>query len=272
MPNRWYTTPDAIKAAIALTGNLKDSLLGTYIDAASQSIEQTLRRRFIPQTQTRYYRWPQPFGSSLTLFLDQDLLAVTLLQVKAQDASPVTIASTDYFLEPVNDPPYRRIEIDLSSSAAFESGNTTQRSIAVTGRWGYQEATVAAGTLAEDLDASETQIDATAGILASVGNTLLIDNEQMFISGAIGPANFTVVRAVNGTTAATHTNGAAISKYVVPATVENYCRAEAIANFKQGESGWTGQIGGGAGGIPTQMFDVVKLRERMIEEFGLVSL
>lgn len=343
---RWYTTREQVKRAVGVTGSRADSLIDSYIEAASESVEQLLKpRRFIPQTETRYYPWPQAAGRSTVLYLDQDLLVVTLLQAAAQDAAPVTIAAADYFLEPVNTLPYRRIEIDLSSSSAFEGGDTSQRSIAVTGRWGYQEATKAAGLLAEADDGAETELNVTDASLIDVGDTILIGTEAMFVSGraalttgttlndtlaldkadvtvtlASGAAvkqgevilidsermlvesitgndttvqraydgsvlaahstgvtvyafrTLTVVRAVNGSTAATHADAAAVVKYAPPASVANYCRAEAIHNLKQGESGWTGQISGGEGSINVQPQGVEALRRRMIEEFGLVTV
>lgn len=181
--NRWYCTRESVKAALGVSGAGVDGRIDRNIESASESIEKLTGRVFIPVTAIRYYPWPQIAGNSLKLFLDEDLLAVTLLRSEAQDASPTTIASTDYFLEPVNDPPYQRIEIDLSSSSSFNAGDTSQRSIAVTGRWGYSEATKAAGALAEALDASETGVDVTDASLIGVGDTILCESEAMFVSG-----------------------------------------------------------------------------------------
>lgn len=341
---RWYCTREAAKSAAGIVGSRYDSLIGSYIEAASESIEAATRV-FIPVTATRYYPWPQQAGRGTVLELDDDLLAVTLLQAKAQDLAPTTIAAADYFLEPVNDPPYRRIEIDLSSTAAFESGDTTQRSIAVTGRWGYSEATKAAGALAEADDGTETELDVTDASLIDVGDTILIGTEAMFVSnrapldttanlngdltantnnvtvtvtdgtkvkqgetiildsermlvesitgnnltvqrqydgtvlaahtGAVDVYAFrrlTVVRAVNGTTAASHLDAAVIVKYAPPADIVDLCRAEAIARLKQGESGWTGQIGGGEAAVTLRMLNVQELRQRVLENYGLVYL
>ena len=156
---RWYTTRSAVKAAVGIAGADLDSLIDSYIEGASQHIENILGRRFIPETAIKYFRWPTRASSGgYILYLeDLDLIAVTLLQAKAQDTTPTTIVAADFFTEPVNSgPPYNRIEIDLSSSAAFDSGDTPQRSIAVTGRWGYGEDTKAAGALAESAFAAST--------------------------------------------------------------------------------------------------------------------
>jgi len=148
---RWYTARGAVKRAVGLAGADLDSLIDAYIKGASQHIENILGRRFIPETGINYFPWPTKAsaGGYILYLEDLDLIAVTLLQAKAQDTTPTEIVPADYFLEPVNEgPPYNRIEIDLSSSAVFESGDTPQRSIAATGRWGYCEDTEVAGALA----------------------------------------------------------------------------------------------------------------------------
>jgi len=182
---RWYSTREGVKAAVGIAGADLDSLIDSYIEAASEDIESFLGRRFIPETAIKYLRWPPRIGGGYVLELtDLDLIAVTLLQAAALDSSPTTIAAADYFLEPVNSgPPYTRIEIDQSSSAAFLSGETAQRSIAITGRWGYCEDTKAAGALAEADDGSETALDVSDSSLIGVGDTILVGTEAMFVSG-----------------------------------------------------------------------------------------
>jgi len=188
---RWYTTRESVKSAVGLVGAEYDALIDSYIEAASEDIEVMLNRRFIPETATKLYRWPQRKGfrssqyytGQVLLLEDEDLLAVTTLLAQAQDTTPVTIAAADYFLEPNNlGPPYTRIEIDLSSSAAFSGGDTPQRSISVAGRWGYSETTKAAGALAEADDGAETALDVTDSSLIGIGDTILVGSEAMFVS------------------------------------------------------------------------------------------
>ena len=117
----FYCTRDAVKLAGSLNGASFDARIDRIIEGVSRRTERTTRRFYIPQTLTRLYRWPPPdFFSPSILYLDADLLSVTTLQAKAQDSSPMTISSSDYFLEPNNlGPPYSSIEIDLSSTSAF---------------------------------------------------------------------------------------------------------------------------------------------------------
>ncbi len=195
---RWYTTVEAVKAAIGIAGPSLDTLIGGYIEDGSEDVERFLGRRFIPQTAVKYFRWPQPVGGALSLrFPDEDLIAVTQLQAAAQDSSPTTIDSDDYFVEPVNSgPPYNRIEIDLSSSAAFASGDTPQRSIAVTGRWGYGEDTKAAGAVVGAVDASQLTLVITDSSLIAVGDTIKIAPGAAAPSGSLAEALFVSAKAL----------------------------------------------------------------------------
>ena len=183
---RWYASRESVKRAVGIVGSTMDTLVDSYIESASSDIELMLKgRRFIPVTATKLFRWPRAAraGSTILYLDDLDLLAVTTLQAKAQDTTPTTIASADYFLEPQHlGPPYTRIEIDLSSTSAFEAGDTPQRSISVAGRWAYGEDTKAAGALAEADDGSETALDVTDASLIDVGDTILIGTEAMFVS------------------------------------------------------------------------------------------
>ena len=65
-------------------------------------------------------------------------------------------------------------------------------------------------TLAEDLDNSEEDIDVSNGALFGLGNVIVIDSEHMRVI-AINSNTLTVSRGVQGTTPATHSNGATIT-------------------------------------------------------------
>ena len=193
MPNL-YVGLETLKRAADIAGSDTDALLLAHIESASREADNLTNRCFIPITATRRFSWPQPDArNSYILYLDEDLLdAAPTLTKDGDDAT--AIASTDFFTEPANfGPPYSWIEIDLASSAFFSAKDTHQRAIRVTGSWGYSNATVAAGALAEALDASETAIDVTDSGLIDIGHTILIESEQMYVS----------VKALKDTTANT---------------------------------------------------------------------
>jgi len=67
-------------------------------------------------------------------------------------------------------------------------------------------------TLGEDLDTSETQIDVSNSREFFVGQRIKIDNEEMYVTAIDSATSIDVFRAANATTAATHSDGAAISE------------------------------------------------------------
>ena len=183
----WYTSRESVKRALGISGIARDRFIDESIEAMSREIERWCHDRiFIPKTQTRLFEWPARQSTrGHILWLDFDLISITTLQTKAQDSSPTTIASTDYFLEPNNDgPPYDRIEIDLSSSAAWEAGATPQRSISVLGLWGYSNNTRGRGIIDDSggISASDTALIVSDSGLIEVGDTLLIESEQIFVN------------------------------------------------------------------------------------------
>lgn len=181
----WLIGRRAVKRAANINGEVQNARVDRIIEAVSRDIERQTRRLFIPRTETLTYRWPTyATGPSDILYLDQDLISVTTLKTRAQNTTPTTIAATDYFLEPNNTgPPFDRIEIDSSSTAAFESGDTSQRSIEVIGSWGYSADTRSAGTVSSGLasDATVTEMVCSDSSLIDVGDTLLIESEQIFV-------------------------------------------------------------------------------------------
>ena len=198
----WYCSREAVKRAVGINGTSRNPMVDRIIEARSRYIDRETRRIFIPKTQTRLYRWPprQP-SSAYVLWLDFDLISVTTLRAKAQDSSPTTIVAADYFLEPANyGPPYDRIEIDESSTAAFEAGDTTQRSISVLGSWGYGNDTRSVGTIddAGGITATETTLIISDASLIDVGDTLLVESEQIFVSDRIFAARGTILLNMAG--------------------------------------------------------------------------
>jgi len=182
----WYCSREDIKRAGQIFGNSRHSIIDRTIESVSREIDTLTRRRFIPETATKLFQWPQTWSNIGTrLWLRQDLLSITTLQTKAQDSGPTTISSSDYFLEPQDLPgPYDRIEIDRSSTASFESGDTPQRSISVLGSWGYSANTKGVGTVVSGLasDATATSVVISDGSTIDVGDTLLIGSEQLFVT------------------------------------------------------------------------------------------
>ena len=99
--------------------------------------------------------------------------------------------------------------VGITTSSVFQSDGTT------------------ANLLAEALDSSETGVDVDDGSVFAVNDAIRIDNEEMLIT-SISSNTLTVTRGQNGTSAATHSNNASITR--VP---ENF------TTLNTARSGWT---------------------------------
>jgi hypothetical protein len=180
----WYATREDVMRALDIKPTARNTRqIDRALESASRSVEGLCHRRFYPVQATRYFDWPsRPGGTPWVLRLDdKELISVTTLTSGGE-----TIAASDYFLEPVNSgPPFNRVEIDLDSSAAFSSGDTSQRAISISGLWGYRNTETTVGALVEALDASETAVDVNgaASALLGVGSILRVDSERMIVTG-----------------------------------------------------------------------------------------
>jgi hypothetical protein len=179
----WYATREDIKSALDVLETARnDGQVDRAIEAASRAVEGLTHRRFYPEIVTRYFDWPQ-FAPSRPwrLWLENN----EVISLSAVTSGGTTISASDYFLrraDGVDESPYTMLEIDLSSSAAFESGSTNQRTIALTGLFGFSDVNVPAGVVNEALDASETAVEVSDSATIGVGSVLKVDSEYMIVT------------------------------------------------------------------------------------------
>ncbi len=333
-----YTTREQVKAASGFTERT-DELVDQAIAAASRIIDGETHRRFYPETATRVFDWPPPETSrSWRLWLDQD----TLITLTSMTIAGTAATISEFNLEPANaGPPYDSIEVDLSTSAAWSAGTTHQQAISIVGVWGWDDVTEAAGTTAEDMTASETDLSVTNGGLFGVGDLITIGTERLwvseiafedtgvntddavtvqkndttipvadesgFIAGEMVRINdeelmvksttsgnlnvdraqngsalaahssgddvyanrlVTVERAATGSTAATSSSGAAITRQVVQPLIAQWCIAEAVVQLGQQPAGYARTAGTGENQRETVGLGLVDIRERALAAHG----
>lgn len=180
----WYTTRETVKTALDIRETARSNAqVDREIESASRGIEGNLHRVFYPTIATRYFDFPSISDLSWPWVLwlhDNEVVSVSSLV-----SGPTTISPVNYFLEPVNDgPPFNRIEINLSSRAGFDVGATYQRSIALTGVFGFDVNTAPAGALAAAIvSTSATTCSITDNSLIGVGHIIQIDSERMIVTG-----------------------------------------------------------------------------------------
>lgn len=189
------------------------------------------------------------------LYLRDDLLTVTsitILDATASSTSSTPVADTDYYLRDhrggYDAPPYREIVLHGEGSSAVSVFTHGIRTVSLAAKYGYQDDRLTlTPTVAEVVDATETEIDVSALTDLSAGITILVDSEQLYIRATTDAAtdSLTVERAANGTTAATHSSGAAIARYRYPRDVVETTLLVAQRRWKMRDAGVTGQYGGG---------------------------
>lgn len=222
-----YAAVSDLRVAIADAAVLTDAQLLSLLEDASRQVDAYTRRTFRVYQATKYFSPPDrpvdPVWSEGSAELwTGDLLAVTSLATDGGDRTYSTAWSAgDYDLVPYNAPaeerPYEGLRRPWNGAQAWP---TARRGIKVVGKWGWFERLTDAGTTlgAAITSTTATSIMVASGVALSPGLTLLIDSEQFYVKSVSG-VTVGVDRGVNGTTAATHSNGAAIQRYVYPSSV-----------------------------------------------------
>lgn len=236
---RWYTSREAAKsfAGIAAAVTDKDAKIDAIIAQVSVMIERHTDRRFIPVTTTKEFDYQ---GSS-QLILGDDLVSVSTL---SKDGT--AIAVSDFFLYPLNaaddNKPYTWIEL-LFTSQLFDFSDTKQSAITIAGKFGYSEFTRTLSTLSAAItDAAATSMTVTSGSDFDIGQTLLIDSEQLFVRNISG-TTVTVDRGQNGTTAATHLNAAAVKAIDPPPDIALACNGMVARFMHRADAAWSDRAG-----------------------------
>ena len=261
--SRWYVTREAAKRFFMAVSTItdKDARIDMLIAMASRAIENYTGRRFIPWTGTKEY----DFQGSDWLVLGDDLLS-TAPTIKYNNVG-TTVAAGDYFLYPLNaaddQKPYTQVQL-LTTSDFFSYNDTPQADISVTGKWGYSEITRLMTTSNEVMDATETGFDLTSGTDIEIGMTLLVESEQMFVQN-VATNTATVVRGVNGTTAATHVTATDVYAIYAPPDVQAACAALVARSLHRGDASWSDRIGMGESSLTFKSEMPAEVRALLIQ-------
>lgn len=217
-----YATRETVKAALDSVETARDNArVDRAIGFGSRNVEGLLHRRFYPELTTRYRDWPnRDYAEPQRIYLDfpYELISLTTLV-----SGGTTIAPANYTLrraDGLEEPPYTVLEVSLAGSASFSAGSTYQRSVALTGLFGYKLDTDPAGSLAAAI-VSTTATTATVSDSASlgVGSLITIDTERLIVTGKASAVVSTItadMASLNSATAAAVGNGAL---YVIGETI-----------------------------------------------------
>ena len=242
------------EAGVASTVALDDVLKRTA-DAVSREFERETGRSFVATYGARYLqRRLRAPGAELAL--DDDL--ATLTEVKVDEDGDGTYELTlaensDYWVEREDDldanTPIVLLRLNPNGTQ-LSSWPSRRRAVKVTGYWGYSYETEATGlTINEaagdgaNADATETSITLSGDAEGTIspGDTVVVESEQMGVVSVAGPA-LTVVRGINGTTAATHANGVAVTVRRYPRDVEQAVAERVVGIRWDVQTGHAGMI------------------------------
>lgn len=180
-----YCNREQVKNALDVAEGVgANQAMDRVIESARETIDGATRRSFAPLLATRYFPWPaEATPTPWRLWLDgAELISVTTLT-----SGGVAVTAPDYLLEPANyGPPYRSIEMDLDGAGSFAPAGSHQRSIVVTGLFGYTDVAETVGTLASDNAATvglAPVITWTNLSSVGVGSLLQVDSERMLVTG-----------------------------------------------------------------------------------------
>ncbi len=200
----YKTWPD-----IESTDATDDGVIEQLIQASSRYIDNKSQRWYFPRVRLRHYDIPR----SNVLKLKGDLLEV----ISFINGDDTTISSSDYLLNPPDDYPKYELELQAYSSVYWQldTNRGSRQVLDLTGIEAFhnsysERAWSVGGTLGAAIT-STTALTATltAGHACVTGQIWRIDNEILNGSISSNTATF-LVRGDNGSTAATHLNGATI--------------------------------------------------------------
>ncbi len=208
------TTLERVRAhrrmAVDETGD--DELLKRLIAAASAEFAREVGRVCAPYYRVRSFDALNPYA----LNLDEDLLELVTLT----NGDGSSISAGNVSLRPINVYPKWRIALKPSAGVTYTYNSDPQGAISVEGWWGYvphyDSAWRDSGSIVPIGGMTSGTVLITLGATTAfeIGQSIRVDDEIMRVTGR-DVTTITLARAQRGTTAASHSTGAAISVFDV---------------------------------------------------------
>ena len=223
-----YANLPQLKAAVGIAAAVTDfdTRLLDVLEMASREIDNHCSCHFYSRTEARYFdTGPKSWCMSFDPLLSVSAFGTDSELDNTHDGEAWT-EGTHYILQPSNWFPKRSLLVAPNSDYSLAANRL--RYVKMTATFGYGDGVsatpyIASGTTGTLTDASDTSLVFASGgeDLVEVGQTLLIESEQVYIAALTtdDSETATVERGVNGTTAAAHTAKAA-SIYRWPKPIE----------------------------------------------------
>jgi hypothetical protein len=189
MSGIWYATVEQVLGGLEITSRARaTSLVKQKLELGSRAVESLTNRRFYPERRTVKVDWPNygyapPWAINMW---DNEFAVLYTVTAGGQDipvANCIPRRGDDKL-----EPPYNRLEIDLSSGSAFAAGpGTFQQAIEIEALFTGDkdtDTTLAGGALGGSLNGSATSVAITpsSGVLTvGIGSLLLVGTERMVV-------------------------------------------------------------------------------------------
>jgi hypothetical protein len=186
MARPWYTTREEVKIALDFKqGAAANSFIDQQIARSCDAIDGELHRDFYPRTATLSFDWPTiQTARPWRLWLDQNDFtgAITSISSGGTTIDPTTVIPYPSWAPGLGQP-YTHLELNVTSTSAWNASATWQNSIQVTcNAWGYSNAQIPAGALVAGIGTTDTQLTLAAPSCRGVGSILTIDSERMLVT------------------------------------------------------------------------------------------
>ena len=190
--------------------------------------------------------WSSKLSGAGIILLGDWLATATTVTAYGQTARTTSTVLTegignDFLLEPYNRSPKTLMKLEEDTTDSLYGG---QQTLTILGEWGWQTDTISLSTIDAISSTTTAAVSVSSGAGTYVGDTIIIDTEQMYVS-AVSGNNLTVIRGVNGTTAATHSNGVTYYKWKYADDVTQAALDIARTYWRSRDAGLTTMIGSG---------------------------
>ena len=190
--------------------------------------------------------WSSKLSGAGIILLGDWLATATTVTAYGQTARTTSTVLTEgigngFLLEPYNRSPKTLLKLEEDTTASLYGG---QQTLTILGEWGWQTDKISLSTIDAISSTTTAAVSVTSGAGTYVGDTIIIDTEQLYVS-AVSGNNLTVIRGVNGTTAATHSGGAAYYKWKYADDVTQAALDIARTYWRSRDAGLTSIIGTG---------------------------
>lgn len=261
-----YVTLGELREHQGITGPFKaspdDAAWLARLEACSAEADELARRHFYSWHGSKTFDGPSytdPLSGRVAFYPCVDIVSLSAVVVDADDDGTFELtlaANTDYRLWPINDTPKNRLDFLGRTGAVCTSlGKIDQ--IKLTGIFGYSNDTKSTGSTVQnttEITSSGTALQVADGHDLSPGMTLVIESEHVYVTALSSTSKntLTIERGVNGTTAAAHANGVAISRRTFPVNIRDAVLIRATQRFRGGQLAYSGESGSeDLGGIDT---------------------